>query len=74
MYKISLLDKLSTILVLIGALNWGFIGLANFNVVAKLFSLFGKASTILETIVYILVGLSALNVLFLIFKIKNQKI
>ena len=29
MYKLSLLDKISLILVIIGAINWGLIGLFN---------------------------------------------
>jgi uncharacterized membrane protein YuzA (DUF378 family) len=43
------------ILVLIGALNWGLIGLANVNLVETIFP-----NPTLERIVYILVGLSAL--------------
>lgn len=44
-------------LLVVGGLNWGLIGLLNFNLVSALFGLGGLA-----TIVYILVGVSALYI------------
>lgn len=44
------------VLVLVGALNWGLVGLMNLNLVT---AIFGEASK-LTTLVYALVGLSAL--------------
>lgn len=52
------LEMLSLVLVLVGALNWGLVGLLNFDLVA---TLFGEMS-MLSRIVYSLVGLSALSV------------
>lgn len=49
------LKIISYILVIIGALNWGLVGLFNFNLVAAIFG----DMTILSRIVYILVGLAA---------------
>ncbi len=46
----------SYILVLIGALNWGLIGLFDFNLVTFIFG----EMTALTRLVYILVGVSAL--------------
>ncbi len=46
----------SYILVLIGALNWGLVGVFNFDLVATIFG----DMTILSRSVYTLVGLSAL--------------
>ncbi len=46
----------SYILVLVGALNWGLVGLFNFDLVAAIFG----DMTILSRAVYALVGLSAL--------------
>ncbi len=43
-------------LVIVGGLNWGLVGLLNFDLVA---ALFGEMSS-LSRIVYVLVGLSAL--------------
>jgi uncharacterized protein len=69
MYKFNLIDKISVILVLIGALNWGLIGITNYNLVALIFNLAGEnVSQILQRIVYILVGAAAVNVLMLIYK------
>ncbi|MGB9928138.1 MAG: DUF378 domain-containing protein [Methanosarcina sp.] len=50
----SKLRGVSKVLVLIGALNWGFVGLLDFNLVS---TLFGKKS-IISKLVYTLVGLA----------------
>lgn len=49
------LDVVVAVLLVVGGLNWGLVGIANFDLVA---TLFGTAS-ILSRIVYGLVGLSA---------------
>lgn len=54
MYKF--LKTCSYILVLVGALNWGLIGLFRYNLVS---SMFGETS-LLTRVIYILVGLSAI--------------
>ncbi len=54
------LDVLTTVLVVIGALNWGLVGLAQFDLVAALFGMrFGETSA-LTSVVYVLVGLAGL--------------
>jgi uncharacterized membrane protein YuzA (DUF378 family) len=50
------LNLVTLILVIVGGINWGLIGVANFDLVA---GLFGPGSG-LSRIVYTLVGLSAL--------------
>lgn len=50
------LNITTLILVIIGGLNWGLVGLFNFNLVAAILG----AESPLARIVYILVGLSAL--------------
>lgn len=50
------LKIISYILVIIGALNWGLVGLFNINLVALLFG----EMTVLARIVYALVGLAAI--------------
>lgn len=50
------MDTLALILVIIGALNWGLIGLLNFDLVAAIFG----ENTLLSRIVYSLVGLAGL--------------
>lgn len=72
MYKFNLVDKISVILVIIGALTWGVLGITNINIVEVIFNLLGDSiSQILQRIVYILVGAAAVNVLFLIYKSKS---
>ena len=56
MCKLNIFDKLSLIIVFIGSVNWGLIGLFNYNLVAELF---GAASWFTK-LVYILVGVSGL--------------
>lgn len=50
------LNLLTLLLVIVGGLNWGLVGLFDFDLVA---ALFGAGST-LSRIVYVLVGASAL--------------
>jgi len=48
---------IALVLVIIGALNWGLVGLFNFDLVA---TLFGGTTAIISKIVYILVGISGI--------------
>ena len=50
------LDVTAAILLVIGGLNWGLVGAANFDLVA---TLFGEMSP-LSRVVYVLVGVAAL--------------
>ena len=59
------MDTLALILVIIGALNWGLIGLFQFDLVA---SLFGGMSATFARIVYTLVALSAVWCVTLLFR------
>lgn len=52
------LDVLASVLVIVGALNWGLVAVARFDLVAALFGLhFGETSAI-TAVVYGLVGLA----------------
>jgi len=60
----SVLDWIALVLVIIGGLNWGLVGLFKFDLVqASLGSV-----AIVRDIVYILVGLSAIYMIFYINK------
>lgn len=52
--------KIAEILVLIGALNWGLVGLFRTDLVEKLFG----EMTPLAKIIYILIGVSAIILIF----------
>lgn len=49
------LNLVTLLLVIVGALNWGLVGLFQFDLVA---ALFGGQQAVLSRIVYVLVGLS----------------
>lgn len=50
----KVIDKIALVLIIIGAINWGLIGLFDFNLVATIFG----DTTIISRIIYGLVGLS----------------
>jgi uncharacterized protein len=53
------LDVVAAVLLVIGGLNWALVGVARFDLVATIFGMhFGETSA-LSSVVYLLVGLSA---------------
>jgi hypothetical protein len=60
-----ILITIALILVIIGALNWGLVGLFNFNLVS---ALFGDKTT-MSKIIYALVGIAGLYTIFLLTKV-----
>jgi uncharacterized membrane protein YuzA (DUF378 family) len=54
------LDTIVAILLVIGGLNWGLVGIFNFNLVSFLFGDGG----VIARIVYIVVGISAIYQIF----------
>ncbi len=60
-----MLDKFSLVLVIIGAINWGLIGLFQFDLVAWIF---GGQGAVMSRIIYTLVGLCGLWSISLLFK------
>ncbi|WP_428911182.1 DUF378 domain-containing protein [Niallia sp. Krafla_26] len=59
------IQRAALVLTIIGALNWGLIGLFQFDLVA---SLFGGQDAFLSRLIYGLVGLAGLINLGLLFK------
>ena len=59
----KVIDKIALVLIIIGAINWGLIGIFNFNLVDAIFG----AMSILSRIIYILVGISGLWSIRLLF-------
>lgn len=59
------IQRAALVLTIIGALNWGLIGLFQFDLVA---SLFGGQDSMLSRVVYTLVGIAGLINLGLLFK------
>ena len=62
------IDWIAMVLLIVGGINWGLVGLADFNLVA---TLFGDGSA-LSRIVYALVGLSALWCIYTATKLGSR--
>ena len=59
------MDKIALLLVIIGAVNWGLIGIFQFDLVA---SLFGGQAAVVSRIIYTLVGAAGLWCISLLFR------
>ncbi len=60
-----IIDKIALALVIIGALNWGLVGLFTFDLVAWIC---GGATTLLARIIYIAVALAGVWCVSLLFR------
>ena len=58
--KYSTLDWVVFVLILVGAVNWGLVGLFSFDLVGTIFG----SMSILSRIIYILVGVSGVYMIF----------
>ncbi len=65
-----MIDNISLVLVIIGALNWGSIGLFGFDFVG---AMFGGQGALMSRIIFSLVGLAGLWSVSLLFKEKVAK-
>lgn len=60
-----MLDRIALFLLIVGGVNWGLIGIFNFDLVSFLF---GGDTAVISRIVYVLVALAALWCVSLFFK------
>lgn len=60
-----MLDVIALILMVIGGINWGLIGIFQFDLVAWLF---GGQGAVLSLIIYTLVGIAAVWCISLLFR------
>ena len=63
------MDRLALILTIIGALNWGTIGLFRFDIIGWIFN--GQGSTV-SRIIFTLVGLAGLWCISLLFRQREE--
>lgn len=68
MNKLNAFDWLAVVLVIVGGLNWGLVGIFNFDLVA---TIFGDMSA-LSRVVYALVGLAAVYLATISMKLAKQ--
>lgn len=64
------MDRLALVLVIIGAINWGLVGLFQFDLVAFLF---GGATAIISRIIYVLVALAGIWSVTLLFRDRDRE-
>ncbi|MDZ7726250.1 MAG: DUF378 domain-containing protein [Candidatus Campbellbacteria bacterium] len=62
--KLSTIDWVALVLAIVGGVNWGLVGAFDFDLVATLFG----DMTALARVVYVLVGLSALWLIYTAMK------
>lgn len=60
----SLIQKVCLVLTIIGAINWGLVGLFEFNVVESLFGI----HSLFTAILYMLIGIAGIINILLLFE------
>lgn len=68
MQKLTVADMIALVLLVVGGLNWGLVGLADYNLVDMIFG----PGSLLARLVYVLVGLSAVYVAWLWMKLERK--
>lgn len=63
------MDTISLILAIIGAINWGLVGIFKFDLVAWIF---GGQTAVISRVIYTLVGLAGLWCISLLFRRGNH--
>jgi len=61
----SIIDKICLVLVVIGSLNWGLVGIFQFDLVAWLF---GGTDAIISRIIYTVIALAGIWCISLLFR------
>ena len=67
----DVLDRIALILAIIGGINWGSIGLFQFDIVGWIF---GGQTAVVSRIIYVIVGLAALWCVSLLFRTRSEEI
>ena len=65
-----MLDKIALAILIIGGINWGSVGLFQFDLVAWIF---GGQTALISRLIYGLVGLAGLWCITLLFRKGNEK-
>ncbi len=66
-----MLDRICLILIIIGALNWGSVGIFQFDIVAWIF---GGSDMLLARIIYTVIALAGIWCISLLFRSRNEVI
>lgn len=65
-----MLDRIALILSIIGGVNWGLIGLLQFDIVAWIF---GGQDSIVSRVVYTIIGIASIWCISILFKESDEK-
>ncbi len=66
-----MLDKICLLLIIVGALNWGSVGLFQFDLVAWLF---GGSDALISRIVYTVIALAGIWCISLLFRENDETV
>lgn len=64
-------DKICLVLIIIGALNWGLVGLFSFDLVAWIF---GGSAAIFSRIIYTVIALAGIWCISLLFRSDSESV
>ena len=64
-----LMDRIALVLTIIGGINWGSVGLFQFDIVAWLF---GSSASLISRIIYTVIALCAVWCISLLFRDRNK--
>lgn len=67
----SILDKIALALIIIGGINWGLVGIFQFDLVAWIC---GGQASVFARIIYTLVGIAALWCISLLFRGEEERV
>jgi len=67
----NMLDKICLILAIIGSLNWGSVGLFQFDIVAWIF---GGSDALMSRIIYTVIALSGIWCISMLFREKDEEL
>jgi uncharacterized protein len=67
--RMKALNAIALVLIIVGGLNWGLVGLFDFNLVAAIFG----ADTWITNLIYILVGLAAIYAFVLLKPVMSDR-
>lgn len=70
-HTFNAVDWIAMVLLIVGGINWGLVGLFQFDLVA---AIFGGQDALLSRIVYILVGLAALYSIYTAMKVNSRTV
>lgn len=64
----NLLDKIATLLLIIGGFNWGLVGWLDYNLVDSLFGV----ESVISRVIYAIVGMAALYCIYTMIKMLSS--